>query len=78
MYGRMRPSQLQRASPGPQQPARFVRSFAFVPAGELLVYENSIGGLGVAVSHGSAAERVSLGPGDTVRIFAAQGNLPRK
>jgi S-adenosyl-L-methionine hydrolase (adenosine-forming) len=67
-----------RFDSGPQQPARFVRSFAFVPAGELLVYENSIGGLGVAVSHGSAAERLSLGPGDTVRIFAAEGNLPRK
>jgi S-adenosylmethionine hydrolase len=48
--------------------ARFVRTFADAPAGELLLYEDSARMLAVAVSHGSAAERLGVAAGDELRI----------
>jgi S-adenosylmethionine hydrolase len=51
--------------------ANYVRTFADVPEGELLVYEDAYRRLSVAVSHGSAAERLGTGAGDPVRIRTA-------
>src|SRR5437588_3881373 len=48
--------------------AHFVRTFADVNAGELLLYEDSYRRLAVAISHGDAAERLRLGAGDELRI----------
>jgi S-adenosylmethionine hydrolase len=48
--------------------ARYVRTFADAPVGELLLYEDSAHMLAVAVSHGSAAERLGVGGGDELRI----------
>jgi S-adenosylmethionine hydrolase len=43
--------------------ARFVRAFAEVPAGELLLHEDSAGFLALAVNGASAAERLDLRAG---------------
>ena len=51
--------------------ARYVRTFADAGEGELLLYEDSARMLAVAVSHGSAAERLALAPGDELRIVAS-------
>jgi S-adenosylmethionine hydrolase len=48
--------------------ARFVRTFADVPAGDLLLYEDATGRLTIAVSRGSAAERLGLWIDCEVRI----------
>jgi S-adenosylmethionine hydrolase len=50
------------------KPAHFVRTFADVHPGELLLYEDSYRRLAVAVSHGDAAEHLRLGAGDELRI----------
>jgi S-adenosylmethionine hydrolase len=50
--------------------ARYLRTFADAPAGELLVYEDSSRMLAVAISHGSAADRLGVAAGDEVRIRA--------
>jgi S-adenosylmethionine hydrolase len=52
--------------------ARYQRTFADAAAGELLVYEDSSRMLAVAISHGSAAERLGVSTGDEVRIRALQ------
>lgn len=46
----------------------YVRTFADVDEGELLVYEDAYKRLSVAVSHGNAAERLGLKVGDELRI----------
>jgi hypothetical protein len=46
------------------------RTFSDVVAGEPLLYEDSGGALSLAVSCGSAAERLSAGTGDELRIGA--------
>jgi hypothetical protein len=51
--------------------AHYVRTFADVDAGELLLYEDADGTLAVAVSHGSAAERLGLAVGDALWIRPA-------
>jgi len=51
--------------------AHYVRTFADVQAGELLLYEDADGSLAVAVNHGSAAELLGLAVGDALRISAA-------
>ena len=51
--------------------ARYVRTFADAPSGELLLYEDSARMLSVAVSHGSAAELLGIALGDELRIAAA-------
>jgi S-adenosylmethionine hydrolase len=48
--------------------ANYVRTFADVPEGELMLYEDAYRRLSVAVSHGSAAERLGTGAGDELRI----------
>jgi S-adenosylmethionine hydrolase len=55
------------------QEARYVRTFADAPSGDLLLYEDSARMLAVAVSHGNAAERLGIGLGDELRIAAAAG-----
>jgi S-adenosylmethionine hydrolase len=53
------------------QRAHYVRTFADVDPGELLLYEDADRALGVAVNHGSAAERLGLAVGDELRISGA-------
>jgi S-adenosylmethionine hydrolase len=48
--------------------ARYVRTFADAAHDELVVYEDAERTLAIAVSHGSAAERLGLRDGDPVRI----------
>ena len=48
--------------------AHYARTFADVAAGELLVYEDAYRTLAVAVSHGSAAERLGVAVDDELRI----------
>lgn len=50
-----------------------VTSFGQVPRGELLVYPDSAGWLGLAVNQGSAAERLGLGENDVVELRLAGG-----
>ncbi len=62
--------ELELAS-GSSASARFVRTFADAQADELIVYEDSARALAVAISHGSAAERLALSAGDELRIRPA-------
>ena len=56
---------------GESWPGVFGRTFADVPAGEVVVYEDSYGKLAVAVNQGSAADRLGLSVGDELRIAPA-------
>src|SRR5581483_12257795 len=49
-------------------PGFFGRTFADVPAGELVVYADSDGALAVAVNQGSAVDRLGVSVGDELRI----------
>jgi S-adenosyl-L-methionine hydrolase (adenosine-forming) len=53
---------------GARHEAEFARTFADVKPGGLLLYEDSYRRLAVAVSHGSAAERLGLKTDDELRI----------
>jgi S-adenosylmethionine hydrolase len=44
-------------------------TFASVPAGELVLHEDSFGSLAVAVNLGRAADRLGAGPGDQLEIL---------
>jgi S-adenosylmethionine hydrolase len=44
-------------------------TFASVPAGELVLHEDSFGAMAVAVNRGRAAERLGAGPGDRVEVL---------
>jgi S-adenosylmethionine hydrolase len=58
-----------RLQAGPrEEEVNYVRTFADVTEGELLVYEDAYRRLSIAVSHGDAAERLGLGVGDELRI----------
>jgi hypothetical protein len=46
----------------------FAETFASVPAGDLVLHEDSFGSLAVAVNLGRAAERLGAGPGDRVEL----------
>jgi S-adenosylmethionine hydrolase len=46
-------------------------TFASVPAGDLVLHEDSSGSLAVAVNLGRAAERLGAGPGDRVELARA-------
>ena len=46
-------------------------TFASVPAGDLVLHEDSFGSLAVAVNLGRAAERLGAGPGDRVEVAPA-------
>jgi S-adenosylmethionine hydrolase len=63
--------QLVVRTAGGSAPVRCGRTFSDVPAGDLLLYEDSGGALSVAVSAGSAAGRLAVAPGDELRITAA-------
>jgi len=56
---------------GEAWPALYGRTFADVPAGELLVYEDSDRRLAVAVNQGSAVERLGVSVGQEIRIAPA-------
>jgi S-adenosyl-L-methionine hydrolase (adenosine-forming) len=49
----------------------FAETFASVPAGELVLHEDSFGSLAVAVNLGRAADRLGAGPGDRVEVHPA-------
>jgi S-adenosylmethionine hydrolase len=53
---------------GETHEARYARTFAEVEPGTLLVYEDSYRRLALAISHGSAAGRLGIAPGDELRI----------
>lgn len=61
------PARLELDSGGSFQ-ARYVRTFADAGPGELIVYEDAARALAIAVSHGSAAERLGLRPRSRLRI----------
>jgi S-adenosylmethionine hydrolase len=48
--------------------ATFVRTFADVPEGDLLVYEDASRRLAIAVSGGDAAAALGVAPGDEIRL----------
>ena len=49
----------------------FAETFASVPAGDLVLHEDSFGSLALAVNRGRAAERLGAGPGDRVEVAGA-------
>jgi S-adenosylmethionine hydrolase len=51
--------------------AVFGETFAAVPAGGLVLHEDSFGSLAVAVNLGRAADRLGAGPGDPVEVVRA-------
>jgi S-adenosylmethionine hydrolase len=53
---------------GEAWPGFYGRTFADVPAGELVVYADSDGALAVAVNQGNAVERLGVSVGDELRI----------
>lgn len=58
-------------APAGQLDVTYARTFADVLPGQLLVYEDASRRLSIAVSHGSAAERLRLNVGDELRIRVA-------
>ena len=52
----------------PHSEARFARTFAEVPSGGSLLYEDAYRRAAIAVSHGSASERLGLQVDDELRI----------
>jgi S-adenosylmethionine hydrolase len=51
--------------------AQFLRTFAEAPQGALIVYEDAYRRLAIAVSHGDAAARLGIAPGDELRVGPA-------
>ncbi len=63
----LRPGQpLGVEAPGAERTARFALTFADVPPGELILYEDANRSLALAVNRGSAARELVLAPGDRV------------
>ena len=56
---------------GGRREATVVQTFADVPAGEFLIYEDAWGALAVGVNRGDAAIQLRLGPDDELRIAPA-------
>jgi S-adenosyl-L-methionine hydrolase (adenosine-forming) len=52
----------------------FGETFASVPAGDLVLHEDSFGSLAVAVNRGRAAERLGARPGDPVEVARPEGS----
>jgi S-adenosyl-L-methionine hydrolase (adenosine-forming) len=52
----------------------FAETFASVPAGELVLHEDSFGSLAVAVNLGRAAERLGARPGDPIEVVRPEGS----
>ena len=53
---------------GDQREARFVQTFADVPPGDLILYEDSWGTLSLAVNRGDASRTLGLRPDDDVSV----------
>jgi hypothetical protein len=53
---------------GGRRDATIVQTFADVPAGEFLIYEDAWGAVAVGVNRGDAAVQLRLGPDDELRI----------
>jgi S-adenosylmethionine hydrolase len=53
--------------------AVLAETFASVPAGDLLLHEDSFGSLAVAVNRGRAADRLGAGPGEPVEVVMVPG-----
>jgi S-adenosyl-L-methionine hydrolase (adenosine-forming) len=53
---------------GRDREARVVHTFADVPEGELILYEDAWGSLALAINRGDAAKELGLGPDDEVRV----------
>jgi S-adenosylmethionine hydrolase len=51
--------------------ATFVQTFADVPAGDLLIYEDAWGAVALGVNRGDAARELGLAPDDELRIAPA-------
>ncbi|HWD48112.1 MAG TPA: SAM-dependent chlorinase/fluorinase [Actinomycetota bacterium] len=66
-------SPLEVRSGGRAHHAVLAETFGSVPAGELLLHEDSFGSLALAVNRGRAADRLGAGPGDPVEVVAAPG-----
>ena len=64
------PVELEAGAGGPHR-VHYVRTFADVDAGELLLYEDADATLAVAVSRGNASERLGLRTGDELWIRPA-------
>lgn len=60
------------AGSGASHAAHYVRTFADVERGQVLVYEDAYRRLAVAVSHGNAAHRLRLEIDDELRVRAEQ------
>jgi hypothetical protein len=60
------------ASTGQAERLQYVRTFADVETGELLLYEDAQRRLALAVSHGDAAARLGLGVDDELRICPSE------
>jgi S-adenosyl-L-methionine hydrolase (adenosine-forming) len=56
---------------GARYTAQYVHTFADVPAGELIVYEDAYRALALAINRGDAADTLSLRPDTTVRLRPA-------
>ncbi|HEX2088438.1 MAG TPA: SAM-dependent chlorinase/fluorinase [Actinomycetota bacterium] len=65
-------SSIEVGSKGDAVSARRVRTFGDVREGELALIVDSVGGLGLVVNKGSAAERLGLRRGDTVTLRGAE------
>jgi S-adenosylmethionine hydrolase len=52
----------------------FGETFASVPAGDLVLHEDSFGSLAVAVNRGRAAERLGAHPGHQVEVARPEGS----
>jgi S-adenosylmethionine hydrolase len=52
----------------------FGETFASVPAGDLVLHEDSFGSLAVAVNRGRAAERLGARPGHPVEVARPEGS----
>jgi len=63
-----RPVEVLAGADGEAHAGRFVRTFADVSPGDLLVYEDATRALALAVSHGSAAALLGLAVDDDVSI----------
>ena len=54
--------------PGGEFQMTYARTFADVPEGEFLAYEDAYQRLAIAISHGNAAQRLGLAAGDALRV----------
>jgi S-adenosyl-L-methionine hydrolase (adenosine-forming) len=55
-------------TPGGEVKLTYARTFADVPEGEPLAYEDAYRRLSIAISHGNAAEQLGIATGDELRV----------